>query len=129
MFEPAAGVAPAALSMIVFRVWLMELQAAVPVAGPVVLLADGAGLLAALVSCALPLLLQPATAAAAIATAPIASFFLIACSSSGPAGVPGADPSRYSTLSDDYFTFCVHPRWLMSAASQDATCLNRCTLG
>src|ERR1700727_3330148 len=86
---PAAGVALAAPPMIVFSVELMALQAAVPVAGPVV--AAGDGVLAALVSCALPpLLLQPGTAAAASAIAPMASFFLIVCSPSGPAALPAA---------------------------------------
>ena len=66
-------------------------------AGPVV--AAGVGLLAALVSCALPPLLQPATAAAASAIAPMASFFLIVCSPSGPADLPlSADVFRVPTL-------------------------------
>jgi hypothetical protein len=81
--------------MIVFSVELMALQAAVPVAGPVVaagdaVLAAGDAVLAALVSCVLPPLLQPATAAAASAIAPMASFFLIVCSPSGPADLPAA---------------------------------------
>jgi hypothetical protein len=130
MFEPDAGVALAAPPMIVFSVWLMALQAAVPVAGPVVLAADPAGLAdglaAALVSCAPPLLLQPATAAAAIATAPMASFFLITCSPSGPArlpvsrsrGLPVADPSRLSTISDECLAFCAHLHRLASAARE-----------
>ena len=97
MVWPAAGVALAAPPMIVFSVELMALQAAVPVAGPVV--AAGDGVLAALVSCALPPLLQPATAAAASAIAPMASFFLIVCSPRvrpifrrGSAGVSGCRP-------------------------------------
>jgi hypothetical protein len=66
--------------MIEFSAWLIASQAAVPVAGPV-LLASGllVGLLAALVSC-VPPLLHPVTAAAAAAIAPMASLFLIACS-------------------------------------------------
>src|ERR1700684_3703388 len=128
--------------MIVFSVELIALQAAVPVAGPVV--AAGVGLLAALVSCALPpLLLQPATAAAASAIAPMASFFLIVCSPSGPAdlpasagvgwyllGSPGADPSRLGTMSDVCLAFCVHlPRLSSGGNDQDITCLNRCAPG
>jgi hypothetical protein len=71
-------------------------------------LAAGDAVLAALVSCVLPPLLQPATAAAASAIAPMASFFLIVCSPSGPADLPVADPSRFGTMSDECLAFCAH---------------------
>src|ERR1700743_1927222 len=81
------AVASAASPMIEFSDWLMALQAAVPVAGPVAGCGELAGppaalgVLAALLSCEPPpLLLHPATAAAATAIAPMASLFLIACS-------------------------------------------------